>query len=511
MSAMSRRARVPGWRPAAQPPTTAGQTAPPAGGGRRLRRCAAVGLLVVSLGCEGREPVAAPDEPGTAVYAAPGGWSGGDGTKENPYDLKSALAPTSAIKPGGTVWLRGGTYKVSAVTSAIAGTEQAPITVRSFPGEHAVIDGAQVEGTTLTILGGWTVYRDFEVTNSDPRRTGTPAARADGIDVRAPDVKLINLVVHDLGNGIRMGSEAANAEAYGNIVYYNGVMRTDGAAGHGISGQNKTGVRRITDNVVLSQFGSGIRAYASEGGFLDDFQLEGNVAAGNGIAGGGDYSILLGGLRVARRPVLKSNFVYDNPGGGINLGYSAGCEEPLTTDNYSAVLRGGYALQLVNCAGGLQRNAFIGATRGIAGQTIVTRPELIEQYPGNEFGDPPAVTRSFVRPNRYAPGRAHVIVYNWEHTATVRVDLAPAGLPVGAAFELRDVRNLAAAPVLTGTYSGGTVAIPLGGLSPASVIGWEPTPPHTAPEFAVFLLTSQPDVPSTTSSLFARLRGLVGL
>ena len=139
--------------------------------------------------------------------------------------------------------------------------------------------------------------------------------------------------------------------------------RPEGAQGHGIFGQNKTGVRRITDNIVFGQFGSGIRAYASDEGFLDDIQLEGNVATNNGIVGG-DFSILLGGQRIAKRPVLKANYVYDNPGAGINLGYGAGCADPVMSDNYFSVMCGGYAMQLVNCSGGLQRNVLIGATRG---------------------------------------------------------------------------------------------------------------------------------------------------
>ncbi len=487
-------------------------TTTPASVGRRRRlltRCGLIALLLATVACGGTEEVSEPEDPGKAVYAAPGGWSGGDGTRERPYDLKTALSSTSTIQPGGTVWLRGGTYRQSTITSVLTGTEQAPITVRPFPGEHAVIDGVQAVGSALTVQGAWAVYRDFEMTNSDPRRSGPELNRAGALEVRGTNVKMVNLVIHDAGSGISMGSDAVDAEVYGNIIYYNGFMRPEGAQGHGIFGQNKTGVRRITDNIVFGQFGSGIRAYASEEGFLNDFQLEGNVAANNGIAAGGDYSILLGGQRVAERPVLKANYVYDNPGAGINLGYAAGCEDSVMSDNYFSVLRGGYAIQLVNCSGGLQRNVLHGATRGIAGQTIVTQPELVQQYPGNDFAAPPTVTRTFVRPNRYAPGRAHVIVYNWEHTKEVRVDLAPASLPSGASWELRDVRNLAAAPVASGTYSGRAITIPLEGLTAAAVIGWEPTPPHTAPEFAVFLLTSSSEAAASTS-LMARLKGLVG-
>ncbi len=473
--------------------------------------CSLAAVLLTTLACSSGGPVSAPEDPTKAIYAAPGGWSGGDGSKERPYDLKTALSATNPIRPGGTVWLRGGTYRVSATTSVLTGEDNAPITVRSMPGEQAVIDGAQAVGSTLTLNGAWTVYRDFEMTNSDARRSGPELNRASAIDVHGTNVKLVNLIIHDSGSGIGMGSDAVDAEAYGNIIYYNGMVRPDGARGPGIYTQNKTGVRRITDNVVFGQFGIGIQAYASDEGYLDDIQLEGNVVANNGITAG-DFSILFGGHRIAQRPVLKDNYTYDSPGAGNNLGYEAGCDGLVMSNNYFSVSRGGYATQLVNCAGELRGNVLIGGTRGIVGKTIVPQSELAAQYSGNDFAAvSPTVTKTFVRPNRYAPGRAHVSVYNWEHTEEVRVDLSAAQLLPGAAFELRDVRNLSAGPIASGTYSGSTITIPLDGLAPAPVIGWQPTPPHTAPEFAVFLLTSGNVAPSTMSSLIAKLRGFVGL
>ena len=478
---------------------------------RLLAGCGPAALCLAAVACGGSEPVREPEDPAMSIYAAPGGWTGGDGTRERPYDLKTALSATSGIRPGGTVWLRGGTYKVSAVTSVLTGAESAPITIRPSPGEHAVIDGAQAIGSTLTVNGAWTVYRDFEMTNSDTRRSGPDLGRAAAIDVHGTNVKLVNLVIHDSGSGIGMGSDAVDSEAYGNIVYYNGVVRPEGPRGPGIYTQNKTGVRRITDNIVFGQFGPGIHAYASDEGFLDDIQLEGNVVANNGITAG-DFSILFGGHRAAQRPVVKNNYTYDNPGAGNNIGYEAGCQGLEMSNNYFSVSRGGYATQLVNCAGELHGNVFVGGTRGIAGKTIVPQDELATQYADNDFAAaPPTANKTFVRPNRYAPGRAHVIVYNWEHSDEVRVDLAAAALPIGAAFELRDVRNLDGGPVVSGTYSGNAVTVPLDGVTAAPVIGWQPTPAHTAPEFAVFLLTSGSEAPSAVSSLIARLKGFVGL
>jgi hypothetical protein len=483
---------------------------PTAGNVGFLMTCGCLLGLLTTTACGRSAPANDSADLSQAIYAAPGGWSGGDGSRERPYDLKTALSGTTPIRPGGTVWLRGGTYRVAGITSVLTGSENAAITVRALPGEQAVIDGAQSVGSTLTLNGAWTVYRDFEMTNSDPRRSGPELNRAAAIDVHGPNVKLVNLVVHDLGSGFGMWSDAIDAEAYGNIIYYNGWVGPDRAHGHGIYTQNKSGVRRIADNIIFGQFGIGIHAYASDEGFLDDIQLEGNVVVNNGITAG-DFNILLGGHRIAKRPVLKANYTYDHPGAGNNVGYDAGCEDLVMKDNYFSVSSGGYSAQLVNCAGVLEGNVLIGGARGITGKTIVTQSELASQYPGNDFvSELPGEVKTFVRPNRYARGRAHVIVYNWGHAKQVRVDLAPAAIPVGASFEIRDVRNLAAGPVASGTYIGTPVSVPMEGLTAAPIIGWKPTPPHTAPAFAVFLLTSSAETPSTLSSLVARMRGVVG-
>src|SRR3989449_3683986 len=64
-------------------------------------------------------------------YAAPGGSSNGDGSSQ-PWDLQTALSGGHGkVQPGGTVWLRGGTY-TSAVPSTMTGTAAAPIVVRQF-------------------------------------------------------------------------------------------------------------------------------------------------------------------------------------------------------------------------------------------------------------------------------------------------------------------------------------------------------------------------------------------
>ena len=70
---------------------------------------------------------------------APQGNDRSDGTVNTPW--KTINHSLTQLKPGDTLYLRGGTYFEN-VYCAVAGTEKAPITIRSYPKERAIIDGA---------------------------------------------------------------------------------------------------------------------------------------------------------------------------------------------------------------------------------------------------------------------------------------------------------------------------------------------------------------------------------
>ena len=73
-------------------------------------------------------------------YAAPTGTSSGDGSITKPWDLQTALSQPAAVKPGDTIWLRGGTYTGKFV-SRLSGTTQNPIKVMAYSNEWPVLDG----------------------------------------------------------------------------------------------------------------------------------------------------------------------------------------------------------------------------------------------------------------------------------------------------------------------------------------------------------------------------------
>ncbi len=85
---------------------------------------------------------------GVDFYVSPTGTTStgpGTGTITNPWSLQTGLSQPSAVHPGDTIWLRGGTYKGS-FSSYLNGTPGQPILVKQFPGELATFDGSLYTG-----------------------------------------------------------------------------------------------------------------------------------------------------------------------------------------------------------------------------------------------------------------------------------------------------------------------------------------------------------------------------
>ncbi|HVY45878.1 MAG TPA: MYXO-CTERM sorting domain-containing protein [Minicystis sp.] len=445
-------------------------------------------------------------------YVSPSGTSGGDGSQGAPWDLATALAQPAAVQPGDTIWLLGGTYG-GTFQSSLRGTADAPIIVRQKPGERATIDGGDSGGNGIFVVyGTYTWFWGFEVTSSDPNRvssqTGsspTDIGRGEGVQIAQVDgagvgVKFINLVVHDTRQGFSFWTEAEDAEINGCIVYYNGWEAPDRGHGHAIYTQNETGTKTLADDILFDQFGYGIHAYGSDNAHLQGFDVEGVVSFDNGRLGtidpGYNTNILLGGesgpngYSVLSRIVEKDNATYSSDGASLQgddeLGYAAGCSTDVTVSgNYFAQAT---ALSLVGCSvASIANNTFIGGVSGFD----------MSQYPNNTFSSgPPNATKVFVRPNAYEPGRANVVVYDWAHASSVDVDLGPANLAVGAPIEIRDAQNFFGDPVVSTTYDGGAVSIPMTGLTKAAPVGTA-APMHTAPEFGVFVVLGKA-APTTT-------------
>ena len=92
------------------------------------------------------------------------------------------------------------------------------------------------------------------------------------------------------------------------------------------------------------------------------------------------------------------------------------------------------------------------------------------------------------RPNRYEAGRAHVVVFNWTNAGAVSVDLSKV-LRSGDAYEILNVQDLFGSPVVSGTYTGGSVSLPVRAVAaPTPVGGFVTRPGGTGTQFNTYLV-----------------------
>lgn len=461
---------------------------------------------------------------GHFFFAAPNGKPSARGSIEDPWDLATALLQPASIRPGDTVWLRGGEYgsDTKQLASHLTGTAQEPLILRQYPSERATIHGG------LAISAPYTWYWGFEVTNGEPdRKTG--AVRPECIDAyRGSDgIKLINLVLHDCLQGIGLWADATNAEASGNLIYYNGEAGPDRGVGHAIYTQNEAGIKRFNENIMFDQFDIGFQAYGSRKAFVKGYDLEGNVSFNNGsIYGANVDDILFATASGLDNITLNNNFVYQTPGadrGQSRLGWQFGGDNGRITATGNYWIGGNTALEMRNwtnvtftgnvtyaarsldfllaTAGkstarySLDNNTYYGtglfnlngSSLGFSSWKSNTRLDAHSQFHEGR----PTGTWVFVRRNRYEPGRANIIVYNWDLKPSVAVNLG-AVLKTGERFVVRDAQNYFGAPIAAGAWLDRDVAIPMKDLKKAKPVGVVPVmPAHTAPEFGVFIVSRQ--------------------
>jgi hypothetical protein len=268
---------------------------------------------------------------------------------------------------------------------------------------------------------------------------------------------------------------------------------------------------------MFNQFGYGAQIYSEPGdGGLVNITVDGNVSFNNGIistegATSSSANLLMGGLVPVQNGRFLNNMTYFSPGYGVYnmvMGFENNSNADITVQNNYAVggtyvLSVGYWNQLT-----ATNNRLFGTSRvlqlkdttlsGFVWNTNTYQRDPLAaawQYRGTDYAfgawtvqtglgltdvtlpTSPLTPQIFVRPNAYEPGRATVVVYNWGHGSSVTADLSGV-LPDGATYEVRNVQDLFGAPVATGTMSGGSISIPMGGVTPPTPIGGAPHAAH---------------------------------
>jgi hypothetical protein len=485
---------------------------------RRLIRC----LLLVSCGMEGKD-----------LYVSPSGTPFGPGTILQPYNLATALSGQVG-QPGDTFWLMGGEYVIGHINTTIQGAAGRPITFQQLPGEWARVNGS----LTFFDSMGYVVLRNFELFNSDTNRVSaetnvgfnvTDINIISGISSYAPNLSFINLIVHDqTREGIYISQSSPNNLIYGCVVYNNGWRSPDNAEGHGVYVQGWNGNRVISDSLAFNNSGIGFQIYDNaSNNYLADITLDGNTAFNAGaIQNVRYYRDWVVGVDApsisANRIVFENNLGYFLPSGEedqVQIGRQGVNGKVTILNNYLPP-----GLQFNNWTmAEVTGNTFSATSSNNAVVTLdQTLEHLAAAWNHNAYYADPATSggfrrnwnalsfsswrsttgydssstcslskvggaKIFVRPNQYEPGRASIIVYNWNNLSNVSVD-AGSVLTPGAVYEVRNAEDFFAPPVLRGVYDGKPLELPMTGLTVAVPNGPMNTPAPTGPTFNVFVL-----------------------
>ena len=455
-------------------------------------------------------------------FVSPTGSPSGDGSFAKPWDLATALAGPAEVTPGSTIWLRGGMYTNAAdprgFASTLMGTPDAPIVVRQYPEERATVTNI------LFVTGAYTWFWGFEVTNPAPQQ-----GVMHGVHLKGPGLKVINLVVHDAtDDGIFIGPEAAGAEVNGSIVYNNG--RTDNLT-HGIYCKSHTGTLLLKDNIVFDNWAYGFHCYANDGPYIQNIDLEGNVAFNNYIWGvPSDADILVGGVFPASGITVNENYTYRTNFANTlsaDIGSDVVANQDLVcTNNYfiggwwrmgawaTATVTGNTLYNFTS--GGMvwtlgsdssderwSDNTLFGDPSAVVWRHDTADVTTFDGWrtqngfadPGTYAGSAPTGVKIVVRPNQYEPGRANIIVYNWAQQSTVSVDVSGI-LDRGDRYVVQNAEDFYGPPIASGIYKGQPLELPMVSITPPSPVGVVTAQPApvTGPTFNVFvLMKTRPD------------------
>jgi hypothetical protein len=466
-------------------------------------------------------------------HVSPDGTAKGNGSKDQPWDLATALAAAETVQPGDTVWLHAGTYRGGFVSS-LKGRPGQPVVVRGAAGERVTIDTQprdERDNGLLLFGGADTIYRDFEVTCTHPARETKIAGswpediRRGNVDIRGDRIAAINLVVHDCASGFGFWAEGEGGEISGCLIYNNGWKGPDRGHGHGIYAQNARGTKRIADNIVFHQFAYGIHVYGSEKASLKGFEIDGNICFENGCLtrkGDNAAGIMVGGASPAERIAVRDNTIV---GGGIRLGYPWGVtsEDVVCTGNYS---ENGLVVRDFRKAT-ITKNTLIGSSTVVSlegaaelllsglkwndNECYVTdgrwgECSVVEHNKshGLSFAEwqkrtgldadsrftkgAPQELRIAIRPNAHEPGRANIAIVNPAGLPEVEVDLSRV-LKRGDSFRIVSAKDFFGQPLVAGKYDGGPVRIPMRAVTPPPPVGLPQAElPVTEPHFGAFVV-----------------------
>ena len=194
------------------------------------------------------------------------------GSPKGPF--KTINKGTSALGPGDTLYLRGGTYHQT-VSVPNSGTSGRPITIANYPNETAVLDGQDTLptihwGSLFSVQGNYVVVRNLEMKNSNWM----------GLHVSGTHVQVVNVSSHHhMENGILVSGNyglVKNCRVWWNCKSNEYGSNRRGNWASGLSAARHPQYVTIRDCVVWNNWGEGLSTFEAS-----HTTMEGNVVYDN--------------------------------------------------------------------------------------------------------------------------------------------------------------------------------------------------------------------------------------
>lgn len=452
----------------------------------------------------------------TDFHVTTNGVAGATGDINHPWTLEYSF--TNPVSQGGdNIWVHDGLYGIGTNnlwSVSISGTSSnLPITWRTWPGDHPKLNGG------IFFNGNWDRWWGPEVFNSNSNRVSDSTVRPPGLSFFGHGGQVINTYVHDTGQpGIAMwdNNGGDGSVIYGCISANNGINSLDpgwnGALrGDGYYMQNTNGVRWVMDSMAFGNVTIGFKSF-TEQAYANGFYFDGCFGFRNGgtemtvsashnpittlwVTNSGFYTyqeqinpILLGifpilpaSLQNNQSLNWNNNIQASDAGSSFNYLNSPWAWSTLSINGNTMVQTSPNVTFESNFAYwdvmptnvvsySIDHNTYYanGAAGGFDGWRYNNARNTFAAWKGLGFDNNgsfittlPATNSIIVRPNKFEPGRAHIVVFNWLSNNTVNVDFTPLSLQPNQYFAVYDVQNLSGPPVYSNQFNAGSPIISL--------------------------------------------------
>lgn len=472
---------------------------------------------------------------GATLYVSTTGTDGGAGTLGDPLSLTKALSNSSPATAGDTIYVRGGTYLGNGTganaqwSAQLVAPSNNPIIIRNYPGERATLDVTNEGSQVLVFEGSGTWIWGLEIMNSNTNRIPVRGGLAVNSSTPGHGNKLINCVLHDLGNAIFISGQATNTEICGNVIYNNGWQdyslpdEDKRGHGHGMYGQNSTtnGFMVLRDNISFNAMGYGLQLFTVSKN-IDNFKVDRNIFFRNGIIAfdSAYQNVVIGGTTISNLLFNRNILWWDSTSNALNaqIVWQSALNGTATIRSNYFIGQGSEIKYWTNMD--FRENTF--APLALKSMTFYPMDGMgtynwnsnryfynsTPSYPictaavcvtfaewqgmawtpdanstltvGNPTG-----TETFLDINPYDGDRANLTILNWNLSNNIPVDLSSI-VGTGNRYRVRNVQDYFGAVCATGIYSG-PVSIPMTNLNVAAALGLF-APSATGPQFGAFVV-----------------------